>query len=39
MVGVLVRLLRCGFECRQLGFQALHLRPECGEEGSLFRFR
>ena len=39
IVGILARRPRFGFECRQLGFQALHLRPECRDEGILFRLR
>jgi hypothetical protein len=39
MVGILARLVRFGFECRQLGFQTLHLRPQRSDEGILFRFR
>ena len=37
MVGILPRLGRFGFECRKPGFQALHLRPQRGNEGILFR--
>jgi hypothetical protein len=39
IVGVFARLVRCGCECRELGFQALHLRPQRRNEGIFFRLR
>ena len=39
IVGVLARLVRFGFESREPGFQALHLRPQRRHEGILFRLR
>ena len=38
-MGVLARLVRFGFECRELGSQALHLRPQRHNEGIFFQLR